>query len=143
MGPSWGCFFSVLNLAELSTFLFLALSTLNFHFVEIHAGYGLVVVTGLFEGYVLYKTRDAGSRLILSAIPIAVVAVLAHLTHFSPSVWFTYFDIGHILMCLAALTMMRGVEKMRFYDRPPLVSRRPNGAKVYSVVKALVHEADN
>lgn len=117
MGPFWGRFFSVLNIIELSTFLYLALSTLNFHFVEIHAGYGLVIVVGLFEGFVLLKTRDPGSRLILSAIPMAIVAVVVHLTNFSFSVWFTYFDIGHILMCVAALMMMRGVEQMRFYDK--------------------------
>lgn len=115
MGPAWGRFFGVVNVVELLTFLYLSLSTLDFHFVEIHAAYGLVVVVGLFEGYVLFRTRDAGSRLILSAIPLGMLAVGAHLLHFSPSVWFTYFDIGHVLMCIAALMMMRGVEKMKFY----------------------------
>lgn len=117
MGPFWRRFFSVLNIVELLTFMSLALSTLNFHFVEIHAGYGLVVVVGLFEGFVLWKTRDAGSRLILSAIPIAALAVAFHLANYSPSVWFTYFDVGHVLMCLAALAMMRGVERMKFYEK--------------------------
>lgn len=124
MGPAWGRFFGVVNVAELTTFLVLAFSTLDFHFVEIHAGYGLVVVVGLFEGYVLAKTRDAGSRLILSSIPLAVVAVAAHLAEFSPSVWFTYFDIGHLLMCAAALAVMRGVERMQFYEDASGVSRR-------------------
>lgn len=115
MRPIWGQFFSVLNIVELLTFLYLALSTLNFHFVEIHAGYGLLVVVCIFEGYVFAKTRDAGSRLILSAIPLAAVAAGAHVAKFSFSVWFTFFDIGHVLMCICAWVMMRGAERMQFY----------------------------
>jgi Flp pilus assembly protein TadB len=74
----------------------------------------LVVVTGLFEGYVWCRKRDRGSALILSAIPMATVAVSFHVAHFSPSVWFTYFDVGHVIMCVCALVMMFGVERMRF-----------------------------
>lgn len=131
MGPAWGRFFGVANVVELAIFLVLSFWTLNFHFVEIHAGYGLVVVVGLFEGYVLAKTRDAGSRLVLSAIPLAMVAVSAHLAEFSPSVWFTYFDFGHLLMCVAAFVMMRGVEQMRFYTGAPGASGR--GARAAAV----------
>jgi hypothetical protein len=116
MGPAWGRVFGIMNLVELATFMTLALATLNFHFVEVHAGYGLVVVVGLFEGYVYYRRRDPGSRLILLAIPVAAVAVAAHLAHFSVSVWFTYFDIGHVLMCVGAYMMLRGAEAMRYYD---------------------------
>lgn len=116
MPPFWGRFFSIMNFVELGVFLYLALSTLDFHFVEIHAGYGLLIVVGLFEGYVFWKKRDAGSRLLLSAIPIAAVAAAVHLAKFSFSIWFTFFDIGHILMCVSALMMMRGVEKMTMYD---------------------------
>ena len=119
MPPFWGRFFSVFNIVELAIFLYLALSTLNFHFVEIHAGYGLLIVTGLFEGYVYRKKRDAGSRLILLAIPLAALAAIVHLAKFSFSVWFTFFDIGHILMCMCAWVMMRGAELMTMYKVLP------------------------
>jgi hypothetical protein len=115
MPPFWGRFFSIMNFVELGIFLYLALSTLNFHFVEIHAGYGLLIVVGLFEGFVFWKKRDAGSRLLLLAIPLAAIAVAVHLAKFSFSVWFTFFDIGHVLMCICALMMMRGVERMEDY----------------------------
>lgn len=115
MPPFWGRFFSVLNIVELCIFLYLALSTLNFHFVEVHAGYGLLIVVGLFEGYVYRKKRDPGSRLILLAIPLAAVAAAAHLAKFSFSVWFTFFDIGHVLMCICAWSMMLGAERMGIY----------------------------
>lgn len=119
MPPFWGRFFSVMNFVELSIFLYLTLSTLNFHFVEIHAGYGLLIVTGLFEGFVYRKKNDAGSRLILLAIPLAAIAAGVHLAKFSFSVWFTYFDIGHVLMCVCAWMMMRGAEQMTMYDLHP------------------------
>lgn len=115
MRPFWGNFFSVFNILELIVLLVVVFSTLNFHWVEFHAGYGLLIVVGLFEGFVFYKKRDGGSVLILSAIPLAAIAVLAHLTFFSFSVWFTYFDIGHVLMCLCILFMVRGAERMKFY----------------------------
>jgi len=115
MPPFWGRFFSIFNFVELGIFLYLAFSTLNFHFVEMHAGYGLLIVVGLFEGYVYRKKRDAGSRLILLAIPLAAVAAVAHVAKFSFSVWFTFFDIGHILMCLCAWMMMLGAERMTIY----------------------------
>lgn len=117
MHPFWGRFFSVFNLLELAGFLFLSLYTLNFHFVEIHVGYGLLVVVGLFEGYVWRLKRDPGSARILWAIPVAALAVGLHLMHFSPSVWFTYFDIGHLLMCVCAWLVYRGAENMRHYQR--------------------------
>lgn len=115
MPPFWGRFFSIMNFVELTIFLYLALSTLNFHFVEIHAGYGLLVVVGMFEGYVFRKKHDPGSRLLLLAIPLAAIAAAAHLAKFSFSVWFTFFDIGHVLMCVCALMMMYGAEKMEIY----------------------------
>ena len=116
MPPFWGRFFSVLNVFELALFLYLALSTLNFHFVEIHAGYGLLIVIGLFEGFVYKKVKDAGSRYVLLALPLAVLAAAVHLARFSFSVWFTFFDIGHVLMCICALMIMRGAEKMTMYN---------------------------
>lgn len=117
MPPFWGRFFSIFNFVELGIFLYLAFSTLNFHFVEMHAGYGLLIVVGLFEGFVYRKKRDAGSRLILLAIPLAAVAAGAHLAKFSFSVWFTFFDIGHLLMCLCAWMMMLGAERMTIYKQ--------------------------
>ncbi|MCB9306797.1 MAG: hypothetical protein H6565_09380 [Lewinellaceae bacterium] len=117
MPSFWGRFFSVLNIVELGIFLYLALSTLNFHFVEIHAGYGLLIVVSLFEGYVYRKRKDAGSKLILLAIPLAALAAALHLAKFSFSVWFTYFDIGHILMCICAWMMMLGAERMTRYGQ--------------------------
>ena len=117
IAPFWGRFFSVMNVVELVAIMYLALATLNFHYVEVHTGYGLMIVVGLFEGFVYWKTRDAGSRLILLAIPIMIVAVVVHLAYFSFSVWFTYFDIGHVLMCMACWSMMLGAERMQFYDK--------------------------
>lgn len=118
MPPFWGRFFSIFNFVELGIFLYLALWTLNFHFVEIHAGYGLLIVVGLFEGYVYKKKRDAGSLRVLLAIPLAAIAAIAHVAKFSFSVWFTFFDIGHVLMCICAWMILRGAEQMTIYKKP-------------------------
>jgi hypothetical protein len=130
MAPAWGQVFTVLNVLEFAIVLCLALWTLDFRVVEIHAAYGLLIVVGLFEGYVFVKTRDAGSRAILGAVLVAAVAALVHGARLSLSVWFTFFDIGHVLMCAGVLLLMRGVERMAFHGngchavRPPRI--RPN-----------------
>lgn len=49
--------------------------------------------------------------LTLWAIGLSAVAVVPHLLKFSPSPWFCYFDIGHVLMCGALWVFMLAAER--------------------------------
>jgi hypothetical protein len=110
MKPKLSHFFSVLNIAELVIFLFVALYSLNFFFVEIHASYGLLEVF-LFELYVNHKIRDKGSRIIMLGVIVSTLAALTHMSRIPLFTWFNYTDLSHILMACGAYVFYLGMRK--------------------------------
>jgi hypothetical protein len=109
---SLGTFFSVLNIIELLIFIILAMSFLNFIYVEIHAVYGLLVVLFSFELFVFIKTHDQGSKLLLWSVFFAVFAAISHLTKYTIHKWFNYLDLSHVFMSISSFVLYKGVEKM-------------------------------
>lgn len=106
--PRIGKFFLVLNIIELLTVMTITSYTLNFEWVELHSGYGLLGVVLPFHGYVYYKTRDRGSLIILGAVMIASTAALIFMNEISLHAWFNYIDISHVLVASAAFAFYRG-----------------------------------
>lgn len=111
-----GNFFVVVNITELLVFICLAMYTLNFIYVEIHAVYGLLLVLFSFELFVYKKTKDKGSRIALWSVFFAFAAALTHLTKFSIHKWFNYLDLSHIFMAISSYVLYRGVMKMNIYS---------------------------
>jgi hypothetical protein len=111
--PFWTKFFLLGSKIELILFFGLVAYTQQFKWVEMQAGVGLLVVMGLLQIYMYHKTRDEGSLWLLGAIPVAALAVLPHILKFSPSVWFTHFDIGHLIMCIAVWVLWKGAEVIK------------------------------
>lgn len=100
--PKIGRFFALLNLVELFSLIAIALITLNFFFVEVHAAYGLLVVVSSFEYYIYRKTKKAGSKHMLIAVAIAALAALIHLTELAPHKWFNHLDLSHVIMAVSS-----------------------------------------
>ncbi len=96
INPRLGKFFLILNLIELATIMTITIYTLDFGWVEIHSGYGLLAVVVPFHGYTYYKTRNRGSFLILIAVAIASMAALIFMNQISLHTWFNHIDISHI-----------------------------------------------
>lgn len=84
----------------------------NFHWVEAHSGLALLGFLAPLEFYVFKKRNDPGSRLLLWSLPLAVLAVIPHLVKWSPHVWFTYFDVGHVVLLGSLWCMLLGAERM-------------------------------
>ena len=105
-------FFTVLNLVELITFMFISIYTLRFIFVEIHAMYGLLVIVFSFEGYIYLKTRDRNSKLVLWCVFLAALAASAHIGQITIHKWFNYFDLAHILMAISCGILYKAVKGM-------------------------------
>lgn len=103
-----GKFFLILNILELLTVMTITTYTLNFEWVELHSGYGLLAVVLPFHGYVYLKTRDRGSLIILGAVMIASIAALIFMNQISLHAWFNYIDISHVLVASAAFVFYRG-----------------------------------
>ena len=112
LAPAVARALAALNGLFLVVCLYLAVDTLFFPFVEMHAGFGLLLIMGSCEFYIYRKNGDPGSRLMLLSILPLVAAVAVHIAKFSPHMWFIYFDVGHVLMCLSILLMLRAGQAM-------------------------------
>lgn len=118
--PRVGKFFAWLNIIELTTFMIITFSTLNFFFVEVHSAYGLLVVVASFNLYVYIKTKSAGSKNYLIAVGISAISALIFMNELGFHMWFNHYDISHCMMTLAAWFFYRGSMKA-IYD--PLVNK--------------------
>jgi hypothetical protein len=115
MKKNIGNFFATFNIIELLAFIFLAMYTLLFIYVEVHAVYGLLVVLFSFEFFVYKKTQDKGSRLALWSMFFALLASITHLVKFSFHQWFNYLDLSHVLMAISSYVLFIGVRQMKVY----------------------------
>lgn len=101
-----------INVIELSVFVTITMTTLNFFFVEAHTAYGLLIVVASLHFYVYRKVKSPGSRLFLIAVAFAAVSALIFMNRLSISVWFNYNDISHILLTVAAWYFYKGSSKI-------------------------------
>lgn len=106
--PRIGQFFLVVNIVELLTVATIAISTLNFRWVEFHGGYGLLGVVMSFHLYTYSRTKDIGSKYIMTGVFVAALAAGAFTFHIAPHVWFNHLDLSHVLMAVASYIFYRG-----------------------------------
>lgn len=111
----WHRFFSYFNLVELATFAFLSYYYLNFKFVEIHSGYGLVVFVLAFSIF-NYVKRQKGNRSaalqFIIAVGFAALGGLVFMTKSGLHAMFNHNDISHLLLCGAAWYFYRGTNRI-------------------------------
>lgn len=110
--PSIGKSFRVINMIELLTFMAITLATLNFRYVEIHSGYGLMFVVLSLQGYAFLRTKNQGSKLFLFGVMFAAIGALFYMTETGISKWFNHYDISHTFMAVAAFIFYLGSKKM-------------------------------
>ncbi len=112
--------FRTINIIELITFMAITLATLNFKYVEIHSGYGLMFVVLSLQGYAYIRTKNEGSRLFLIGVALAAIAALFYMYEIGISKWFNHFDISHTFMAVAAYFFYLGAVKMLKISRNKL-----------------------
>ncbi len=110
--PKIGNFFAWMNLIELTTFIVITFSTLNFFFVEVHSAYGLLIIVTSFNTVAFLKTKTEASKLFLIAVGISAFSALIFINEWGISKWFNHFDISHILMSCSAFVFYKGSLKM-------------------------------
>lgn len=106
--PFLGKLFAWLNVIELAIFVTITFITLDFFFVEVHAAYGLLIVTTGFSLIVFIKTRNKGSRTFLVAVAFSSVSALIFMNEWGIGPWFNHFDISHLLMAASAWFFYKG-----------------------------------
>lgn len=110
--PRIGNFFAKMNLIELSTFIVITFSQLNFFFVEVHSAYGLLIIVTSFNFVVYRKTKSEASRLFLIAVSISAISALIFMNEWGFSIWFNHYDISHVFMSVSAFVFYKGSLKM-------------------------------
>lgn len=108
ISPKIGLFFSWLNILELVVFMTLSLVTLNFQFVLAHAAYGMGVVVAGFSGFIYFKERSTGSKLMLSAVFICTIGAFFFEFKIGISKWFNHVDISHVFMMIGSVLYYKG-----------------------------------
>jgi hypothetical protein len=114
-----GKFFLILNIIELLTVMSITIYTLNFKWVELHSGYGLLAVVLTFHGFVYLKTRNKGSGSIIIGVGFASMAALIFMNEISPHIWFNHIDLSHVLIAVAAQFFFRGALKLENVSPQP------------------------
>ena len=103
---------TLLNLLCMSAAITLSGFTQSFVWVEAHSALALLVFMLPLESLVYAKRRDPGSRLLLLSLPVAVLSLVPVVLKWSPGAWFSYFDVGHVILYVFFWIMMLGAEQM-------------------------------
>ena len=101
---------TIVNSVELLIALGVVFATLWFPVVEIHSAFGMLLLLATLEGWMYATTRRRSSLYLLLSIVFAVAAAGAHVAKISLGTWFTFFDIGHVLMCGTIWMILRAAE---------------------------------
>lgn len=110
--PRLAQFFAVVNIMELLFFLVISVVTMNFLYVMGHAAYGILIVTGGFQGYALLRTRHEGSKQFLLGVLTATIGAVFFVNEWAPSMWFNHMDIAHVMMAVACWYFYLGSRKI-------------------------------
>lgn len=113
-------FFAALNIVELTTFVIITFTTLNFFFVEVHSAYGLLIVTSGFNGYIYKQTKSRASKTALIAVGFSAISALVYMNEWGIHTWFNHFDVSHIFMTLSAWYFYRAAMVMDTQTLPKL-----------------------
>ena len=124
-----GKFFLWFNLLELVTVMTITMVSLNFKWVQIHSGYGLLAIVSTFHGYTYYRTKDKGSLTMLIAVSITCVASLIYINEISFNTWFNYLDISHTLMAIAAYVFYLAAIRLERRTARQRTKKKKQGAK--------------
>lgn len=102
----------VVNIVEFAIFLFLTFYTLDFFYVQLHSGYGLMFIVLTIEFLLFTKTKNEASKYIMAGIGFAALSALTFATQFSLHIWMNYLAISHIWMAVATVFIYLGVKKI-------------------------------
>ena len=108
--------FRIINTIELLTFMAITMYTLNFRFVEIHSGYGLMIVVLSLQLFVYLKTRNAGSGYFLIGVFFAAISALIYMNEIALHAYFNHYDISHIFMAIAAWVFYLGAKNLEIVN---------------------------
>jgi hypothetical protein len=109
----------VVNIIEFLIFLGLVFYTLDFFYVQLHSGYGLMFVVLVIEFMLFLKTKNLSTQYIMAGLGFAALSALVFATEFSIHRWFNYLSISHTLMAVATVFIYGGVKRIEIKEEQP------------------------
>jgi len=109
----------IVNIIEFLIFLGLVLFTLDFFYVQLHSGYGLMFVVFTIEVLLFLKTKNKATQYIMAGIGFAALSALVFATEFSIHEWFNYLSLSHVLMAVATVFIYEGVKRIKIKETKP------------------------
>ncbi|WP_340153674.1 hypothetical protein [uncultured Marivirga sp.] len=109
----------VVNIIEFVVFLGLVLFTLDFFYVQLHSGYGLMFVVFTIEFLLFLKTKNKATQYVMAGIGFAALSALVFATEFSIHRWFNYLSLSHVMMAFATVFIYGGVKRIKIKENQP------------------------
>jgi hypothetical protein len=107
---AWFVPLTILNWGAMLLIATVVIRKIAFRLIELHAAFGLLLIMLPLE--CRHLKSDPASEFMLWALVPSVLAVLLHTLKFSPSRWFNFFDIGHLLLCATGWYFLLAAEHM-------------------------------
>ena len=90
--------YGIANIVELLIVMTITFVSLDFFWVEMHSGFGLLGVILPVQLYIYIKTKNKGSKLFLVGVGFAVVSAIIFKNQLSPHKWFDHIALSHLIM---------------------------------------------
>jgi len=105
-------FYEILNIVELLVVMTVTFSTLDFYWVEIHSGFGLLVVILPIQLFTFIKTKNKGSLLFLSGVGMALISAFFFMNQISLNEAINYLAISHFFMAIGSYVFYLAAKKV-------------------------------
>ncbi len=124
------------NNIELAAFMGITIYTLNFDFVEIHTGFGLLLVIFPLQLFMYFKTKDKGVKYIFVIVVLAIISAIIFIKQIDIYQWFNHISISHILMVVMVILLYQSAVTLK-YDKHHEVKER-GIAKLFRKLKETI-----
>ena len=108
--------YEIANIVELFVVMTITFVSLDFFYVEIHSGFGMLAVILPVQGYVFLKTRNKGSGLFLTGVGIMIISAIIFMNKIAIHAWFDHLAISHTLMAIAAYVFYKATYNVKSYE---------------------------
>lgn len=102
------------NNIELLVFMGITIYTLNFDYVEIHTGFGLLMVVFPLQLYMYLKTKDKGSKYVFVIVILAIVSAIIFVKQISLHHWFNHISISHVMMFVMVILLYKSAITLKY-----------------------------
>lgn len=112
LNPSIAKFYEIANIAELLIVMTITFTTLDFFWVEMHTGFGMLAIITPVQLYTYFKTKNKGSLLFLSGVAVAMVSAYFFMNEISLNKVVNYMAISHFFMAVASYVFYLAAQKV-------------------------------